>query len=123
MQLERDWDPGVYAGQAGGQAHSRLQIYRHPDRPTVVLATEQSGHADASIIETIETLAMVVCREFGITLDSLFWIEHYLAADALAGRFAHVDFARNAEGKFAATACVLLSTSRVEALIGSALGC
>jgi hypothetical protein len=62
-----------YTGFHGHIAHCLVKR-----KGNVVICTEHPENDGTSITNTAETLATEVCRHFGIALDKLIWIEHYI---------------------------------------------
>lgn len=86
-----------FTGYNGTRSRCRLRVFDQPDRPTVAIATELATNPGTSIVHACESLAMEVCRRFGIEPDTLVWIEPLPARPSagLGEWFSRVSFVRN----------------------------
>lgn len=112
-----------YPGFHGRPARCRIRVYRRgPDRPTVVIATELADNPGTSVTNRAETVAAMVCREFGIDPGTLLWVEHYGPWRHLGESFSLVEFQAGREPGELCRPCWHPTTkAAVERLIGSPL--
>ncbi len=122
MHKAADRNPFPYAGYFARPAHCRLRVYTHPDRPTVIIATEVPTNPGTSITNRVEHLATLVIRASGIDPEGCIWIEHYPAGPRpLPERFAIVEFGRDQRGRLAKPHWTHVTRDHVERLIGRRL--
>jgi hypothetical protein len=120
MHKAADRNPFSFAGYHCRPAHCHLRVYVHPDRPTVVIASELASNPGTSITNRAEHLATLVCHTARIDPDTMVWIEHY-PTDWRPERFSLVEFARDRGGRLAHPRWTHVSKARVEAMIGRSL--
>ena len=102
-----------------------LRIYTAPGQ-SVVLATEMPDNPGTSITNASERLAMEVTRSFGLTFDTLTWVEHYPERQGshggprLPASFDQVSFTPTAQG-LRSPEWQRLSKIQVEAMLGQPL--
>ena len=110
-----------YTGYHGSRAHCWLRVFKDPDRPAVVIATEAADNLGTSITHAAETLAADVCRRHEIDPGSLLWVEHYEANRVRPEKFSLVEFRDDVgcrPGGLGRPAWSPTTRDRVEALIG-----
>ena len=124
MHLRYD-DVFLYRGFHACPSYCWLRIYTAPGQ-SVVLATELDENPGTSITNAAERLAMNVARTFGLTLDSLRWIEHYPERQGSHGRpglpesFDLVTFTPTAQG-LQSPEWTRLNPAQVEAMLSQPL--
>jgi hypothetical protein len=106
-----------FDGLHGCPSRCHLRIYRHPDRPVVVVATELTENRGTSITNALPDLAKRVCSAFDIDPYTLLWVEHYPAEPPCPETLERVEFAGGREPAWEA-----MSRSRLEVLTGEPLG-
>ena len=121
MHLRYD-DLYLYRSSSGCPSYCWLHIYTTPGQ-TVALATELDENPGTSVTNMAERLATEVARTFGLSLNTLVWIEHYPARQGLSGRprlpesFDQVTFTRTSHG-LQHPEWRRLSQAQVETLLG-----
>ena len=69
-----------YKGYHGCESHCLIDLYRHPNDLTVVVATEPDYDVEdsgTSVTNAAEHIATEVCKQYNIPMLKLVFIEHY----------------------------------------------
>ena len=105
--------PFDFRGIHDAPSRCHLRIYRHPNRPVIVVATELADNPGSSVTNALPGLADAVCSSFDIDPDVLLWVEHYPADRFTAECIQRVDLASDR-----GPAWFELSQARLEELTG-----
>ena len=121
MHLDVDDHRFRCAGRHGRDSVCRLRVYRDPDRPTVVVATELQGDQGTPIHEYAPYLMGVVAEAIEARLGTALWVEHVPAGGDRPELLAFVEFEWGRGLMPLVTRRTAVTRARVEALIGQPL--